>query len=336
MKKIDRELTKNKPQRTQFYSDILNWVDKEFEKAEIRRKEYTVSTPIEERRNDFKKQLGFPLWNSPEKNEIKVTSKVLSDDEKFTAYDMQLEVIEGIHLYGIYFKPKTDEKNLPFILLQHGGAGTPETISSLIDNDNYHELGRDLIESGYCVFAPQLLLWHPENFGSPYDMGQFDTSMKQLGGSKTAFEVYCLTRAIDYFETLPEIDPTRIGMAGLSYGGMYTLMTAAADTRIKVAVSSCFVNDRRQYAWGDWRYIDQANTFFDPEILTLISPRYIFVEMGSNDELFDSKNYSKIQGDYNLYKEKMNLPDNCIIHVFEGVHEFAMDGKNIDFIKKHL
>ena len=336
MKKINVNSTKDKAQRTEYARDILSWLDKEFEKADKRRKEYTVNTPIEERRDAFRKQLGFPLWDSPEKNKITIKKELLSDDELFTAYDMQLEVMNGIHLYGIFFEPKTKQEKNPFVLLQHGGAGTPEVVSSLIDPTNYNDLGRDLIESGYYVFAPQLLIWNTEIYGSPYDQHAFDRAMKQLGGSKTAFEIYCLTRVLDYFETLPEIDNNRIGMAGLSYGGMYTLLTTAAEPRIKVAVSSCFVNDRRQYAWNDWIYKDQANTFFDAELLTLISPRYIFAEMGDKDELFDSANYPKIKNEYEFYKKEMNLPDHCEIHLFEGTHEFAKDGKNVEFIKKYL
>lgn len=336
MKKIDVNSTKDLPQRKDYADGILNWLDAEFEKAAARRKEYTISAPAEIRRDDLKKQLGYPLWNSPKKNKINVRRELLSEDEKFTAYRMQLEVIEDLWLYGIYFEPVEKREKNPFVLLQHGGLGTPETISGLIAPANYNDVGRDLIESGYYVFAPQLLIWDMESFGIPYNQHAFDRSMKQLGGSKTAFEVYCLTRALDYFETLSEIDSERIGMAGLSYGGMYTLFTAAVEPRIKVAVSSCFVNDRRTYGWSDWVYQNQANTFFDAELLTLVSPRYIFAEMGANDDLFDSSNYPKIKAEYEYYKEKMNLPDNCVIHLFEGTHEFAKDGKNLEFLKKFL
>ena len=101
MNQIPFESTKDKPQRAEYFEDIQNWLNKQFDKAKENRIEYTLNTPIEQRREDFKKQLGFPLWNSPEKKEINVKSEILSDDEKFTAYDMQLEIIEGIHLYGI-------------------------------------------------------------------------------------------------------------------------------------------------------------------------------------------------------------------------------------------
>src|SRR5207249_2203101 len=42
-------------------------------------------------------------------------------------------------------------------------------------------------------------------------------------------------RTIDYLATRPDVDPDRIGMVGVSEGGIETWMAAAADERIRVA-----------------------------------------------------------------------------------------------------
>jgi dienelactone hydrolase len=47
---------------------------------------------------------------------------------------------------------------------------------------------------------------------------------------------YDLWRLIDYLVTRPDIDASRIGMSGISMGGMETWMAAAVDKRIKVVV----------------------------------------------------------------------------------------------------
>ncbi len=70
--------------------------------------------------------------------------------------------------------------------------------------------------------------------------------MKQLGGSIAAFELACLARGSYYLVTRSEVDPERVGMLGLSYGGFFALYAAAADPRIGVTLSSCFFNDRRR------------------------------------------------------------------------------------------
>jgi len=51
--------------------------------------------------------------------------------------------------------------------------------------------------------------------------------------------VWDARRALDYLETRPEVDVSRLGMIGHSLGGQETLFTTAIDTRIRAAVSSC-------------------------------------------------------------------------------------------------
>ncbi len=46
-------------------------------------------------------------------------------------------------------------------------------------------------------------------------------------------------RALTFLERQPEVDPTKLGVYGHSMGGKLTVMTAAADDRIKAAAPSC-------------------------------------------------------------------------------------------------
>jgi dienelactone hydrolase len=48
--------------------------------------------------------------------------------------------------------------------------------------------------------------------------------------------VWDAMRLVDYLDTRPDVDPARIGMMGISKGGIETYLTAAADPRIAVAV----------------------------------------------------------------------------------------------------
>lgn len=322
--------------RTEYNDDTLSFIDRELRKAAERRKNYTLSASQEERREALKRQLGFPLSPSPEKNEITVTKEFAAQGENFTAYRMRLEVIEGVRLYGILLEPKVKKEKNALVIAQHGGQGTPEMITSLVPPTNYYSVAMDCCRDGVYVFAPQLLHWSTENWGSPYNGAGIDIHLRQLGGGKTAFGVYCIMRAIDYFTALPEIDADRVGMVGLSYGGMYTLMTTAVDPRIKVAVSSCFVNDRARYAWDDWSYKNQANTFFDAEVLTLIAPRHILVEEGDNDNLFAADTFLQQKEQLEVYKKALSLPDFCEFCLFPGGHQFCTDGANVDYLFRYL
>ncbi len=324
------------PERGDYVKGTALFFSKAFAAAKERRKEYTLTHTQEERRAAFRAMLGFPLSPTPEKNEILVRKKVLMEDERFTAYSMQLEIMEDLWLYGVLLEPSVKHEKNAFVVFQHGGLGIPEMISGLVPPTNYHDLAQNVLSDGVYVFCPQLFHWSVEDWGTPYSGAHIDGAFRMLGGSKTAFGVYGIERVIDYFSSLPEIDTTRIGMAGLSYGGMYTLVSAALDTRIRFAVSSCFVNDRALYPWSDWCYFGQAEKFFDAEIMTLISPRPFFAEVATRDNLFSVDGFRSVESDYSFYKEKLSLADNCRFHVFEGGHEFGTDGENLRFLQKYL
>jgi len=324
------------PERTAYVESTNAFLTRELAEAKKRRAAYTLETPVEERREAFRKMLGYPLSPSPEKNEIRSKKTFLHENGGVKAYSMQLEILPEVWLYGILLEPKVILPQNALVIFQHGGLGTPELIGSVVEPTNYHYFARKAVTDGVFVFCPQLFHWSVESWGSSYNGAHIDSLFRMIGGSKTAFGVYCIERTIDYFEALPEIDAERIGMAGLSYGGMYTLVTAAVEPRICVAVSSCYLNNREKYAWNDWCYRDQANQFFDAEILTLIAPRPFFAEAATRDQVFSPEGFEEVIADYGAYREKLALPDTCVFHLFEGKHEFAEDDENLRFLQKHL
>lgn len=57
--------------------------------------------------------------------------------------------------------------------------------------------------------------------------------------------------AISFLETLPEVDPARIGAWGISYSGGHVLILGATDPRIRCVVSNVAVVDGYQTMWRD-------------------------------------------------------------------------------------
>jgi dienelactone hydrolase len=62
-----------------------------------------------------------------------------------------------------------------------------------------------------------------------------------LGRSTARFEIWDGMRAIDYLQSRPEIDPSRIGCTGCSGGGTQTSYLMALDDRIRAAAPSCYI-----------------------------------------------------------------------------------------------
>lgn len=308
-------------------------------------------------RKKYTDMLGYPLTcrkcgNNPvcyPKTEIAVKTEYLGEDENMIMTRCQLEIMPDFWFYGILYEPKDNsdnsdninkdskEKNA-LVIAQHGGGGSPEIVGSLVlDSANYNHMVKRIIRKGIKIFAPQLLLWDQEFYkGEKYDRLETDKKLKQYGGSITALEVYCIMRSIDYFAGLEDIDEKRIGMVGLSYGGMYALYAAAADTRIKVALSSCWYSDRLKYNRDDWIYFNQANSFFDAEVGYLVLPRKLYVEIGTKDELFNPDDAKEDIKRLEKYAEDENCTDSLKIKIFDGLHELDKSDDGINFLLDNL
>ena len=277
-----------KSYKEDYVKGIEHIIEKLQSNAETIRAEYTEKIFLEQEkyRNDFKKMLGWPLVNYHVDKLPSVETHLLSEEEGYEIYRMQFEILDGLNMTGLFFKQSGEEKK-PIVLVQHGGLGTPELISGIYGNTaNYNDMLQRVRKNDVHIFAPQLLLWSDE-YDVKFDRKAIDARLKRVGSSITAIEVFGLMRILDYFEQQKYI--SSFGMVGLSYGGFYTLYTAAIDTRIKSAISCSFFNKRDVIGWSDWTWFVSAEKFDDAEIACLIYPRKLCIEVGNKDQYFDYK-----------------------------------------------
>lgn len=292
-------------------------------------------------REKFYKMLGFPLNLNSELYIPKAKRIFVAKDGAVSIYRMQFNIL-NIPFYGILFV-KEDGRPRPFVIAQHGGLGTPEFCSDMLSggSENYNGMVQRILTYDVNVFAPQLLLWnrdfsgdvcegtessHTESYTDSMRRG-IDNNLKQLGSSVTALEIYGLRRIIDYFEIQSYVLRDKIGFAGLSYGGFYTLFTAACDKRIKCSLSCSFFNDRIKYNWSDWTWFDSGNTFCDAETALLIYPRKLFIGIGDKDKLFDADSGVKEFEKLTAYTKEHEW---VYFELFDGGHEFFKDDNIVD------
>src|SRR5439155_1435406 len=67
------------------------------------------------------------------------------------------------------------------------------------------------------------------------------------GYTPAGVEAWNGIRALDYLETRPEVDRSRIGITGRSGGGAYSWWIAALDDRIKVAVPTAGITTLKNH-----------------------------------------------------------------------------------------
>ena len=327
-------IEKDTKYRQDYIEGIEAFLQQEKSRADAQRAAFMTpeayAADPEKYRRAFVELLGFPLNGPVDLPECQQT--FVAEDGNVDIYRMQFTFFGCLKFYGMYFQQKEHPEQAPFVLSLHGGEGTPEVVSSLHnDSSNYNHQTRRVTDRGCNVFAPQLLLWKIEKYGNPYHRWQVDSRLKQLGGSVTALELALMKGCIDWFVQRAGVNRERMGVIGLSYGGMYAMLLAAAEPRLRSCFSCSWVADRYVYAKDDWSYRNAMRTFFDGEMAALVAPRRLVIAMGQHDELFDSR-YTLAEGErIRPFFRQMNASDQLLIYDFFGLHEQDRSDKGMDF-----
>lgn len=123
---------------------------------------------------------------------------------------------------------------VPGMVLIHGGGGTA-----------FSEWVRLWLSRGYaaiamdtcgCVPRGEYGKWERHDFGGPAGWGDFEGIDKPRGDQWPFHAVADAILAHSLLRSMPEVDPARIGVTGISWGGYLTCITAGVDSRFRFAV----------------------------------------------------------------------------------------------------
>lgn len=271
-------------------------------------------------------------------------SRKTYDNEKWTGYEVMLDVFPDVFAYGVLLVPKDlkDGEKRPVIVCQHGLEGKPTDVF-LGDHYAYHDFAAKLAERGFITFAPQNIYIGKDLFRT------LQRKANPLG--KTLFSVMVPQhqQICNWLSSLPMVDKDRIAFYGLSYGGKsamripplvknYCLSICSADFNEWVAKNAS-TRLPFSYVWtGEYEIFefDLGSTFNYAEMAALIAPRPFMVERGHTDGVSQDEwvafEYAKV---FNLYSHRLKLADRCEMEVFDGPH--TINGKGTyDFLHKHL
>jgi oligo-alginate lyase len=201
----------------------------------------------------------------------------------------------------------------------------------------------ELVKRGFVCLAPDAI-----GFGERIPAGKqpYHDSLafyrRHPGWSFMGKMVWDAGRAIDYLETLPMVDPRRIGSIGHSHGAYGTLFAAAFEPRISAAVASCgfttFRSDPNPERWSHLTALipqlgfylpDAASIPFDwQHVLALTAPRPLFVWYATQDTIFPrTENLDSLLKDVRTVYRLYGAADALEWQAFEGPHKFPLAGR---------
>lgn len=288
-------------------------------------------------RKAFSESIGYPPPGDRPKTAA--TFQKIGEDAIGVYYRAMIPILPEVHSEGIYIVPKSLKGKAPLVISMHGGGGSPE-VALFNGGANYHDMVRGGVKRGYVVYAPQHLF---RADGYPDDIRrQIDDRLRLVGTSITAVEISKITFALDELIKREEVDAARIAMVGLSYGGYYTQVTPALDTRIKVSVSSCYFGVQEfRYEKDelsiptDFRFMNRFTLFNDADLVALICPRAHQIQAGATDNASHREKGKELAPRAALFYQKLNLSDRFQHVIFDGGHEFD-DESAWQFVEKHL
>jgi dienelactone hydrolase len=252
--------------------------------------------------------------------------------------------------------PKGSAGPMPCVLALHGhGYGVKDIVglwedgSERLSPDGYHkDFGCALAERGFVVAAPEISCFgerqHHYADAALWRLSptchNASTYAIMLGKSVAGMRVLDGLRVVDYLRTRKEIGSDRIGVMGISGGGMHAFFSAAMDRRIKASVISGYFCDWRQSILS----LFHCTCNFVPGLLRLgelsdlaglIAPRPCLVEHGVRDDIFPIEHVKRTVSKARRAWEIFGAGTNLETHYFEGRHRISGE-LAYGFLAEHL
>ena len=225
-------------------------------------------------------RVALGLWPMPTKTPANAVVHGCLDMGDYTVEKVYLESFPGFYVTGNLYRSKQPATGRrPGVLCPHGhfadgrfGAVSREDVRREIISgaERFEDSGRNCIQAkcvqlarmgcvvfnydmlGYCDsvqisfdLAHRFAQQRPEMISAD-QWGLFSPQAESQLQSVMGLQTYNSIRALDWFETLPDVDPQRIAVTGASGGGTQTFLLCALDPRPAAAIPAVMVSTAMQ------------------------------------------------------------------------------------------
>jgi dienelactone hydrolase len=247
---------------------------------------------LDERREMWRDMLGLsPL---PPRTPLEATVTGVLERDDYVVEKVHFQSVPGAYVIGNLYRPAKPAGRLPAVLYLCG-----HTKGKV--NAPYQANPRWFGQHGYVALVlDPIQLGESQGFHHGTSRGE-RWDWPSRGYTPAGTEVWNAMRALDYLETRDDVDASRMGVTGLSGGGVISWCLGAADERVKVVVPVCqsgsiehVVFDRATDGHCDCAFWINYYRWCWPDVGSLIAPRALLIASGSEDVLWRPYGYRDV------------------------------------------
>jgi cephalosporin-C deacetylase-like acetyl esterase len=182
---------------------------------------------------------GLPTYHGP----LHARTMGSLDAGSYTIEKVIYDSLPGFYVTANLYRPNSPGR-YPAVLLQSGHTqeGKPESqrLAANLALKGFVVLCFDPIGQGEREQTYSRQLKAPLAGWSVPEHTQMDAQAFLIGQGLSRYFIWDAMRSLDYLDSLPDVDASRIGATGCSGGGALTTFIGGMDPRVKVVIPGCY------------------------------------------------------------------------------------------------
>jgi len=309
------------------------------------------------------------LWPMPTRTALNPVVHGLIDQGDYTIEKVYFESVPRFFVTGNLYRPKAKTGKLPAVLSPHGhfpgGRFQDEGLETVRRKivkgaERFEDGGRSFMQSrcvqlarmGCVVFHYDMIGYGDSvqiplevahrfsqlrvKFKEPRQRGFYSASAELNLQNPMGLHTYNSIRALDFLNSLPDVDPERIAVTGGSGGGTQTFMLCAVDDRPLVSVPVVIVSTTRQGGCTCENISGFRIGTYNLEITALHAPKpLLLISADDATRTMSERGFPELEQHYGLLGAAQNVSHVALLqypHNYNAVSRAAM----YSWLNRHL